>query len=118
MADYKLTISGTTVIRTADGACIPADPANTGYQAYQAWVAAGNTPDPAQTTDEITAAQVAQLSAQAQDALSKSDVTMLRCIEHGITIPTAWVTYRAQLRQVVAGTLTTLPTQPSYPSGS
>ena len=35
------------VTRDADGASIPVDPRNTDWQAYQAWLAAGNAPNPA-----------------------------------------------------------------------
>lgn len=48
MAAYKLTTHGNSVIRTSDGAHIPADPTNTDYQAYIQWDSIpGNTPDPA-----------------------------------------------------------------------
>jgi len=45
MADYQLT-AGDSVIRTEDGACIPADPANRDYAEYTQWLAVPNTPDP------------------------------------------------------------------------
>jgi hypothetical protein len=37
-----------SVIRIADGACIPFAPDNTDYQTYLKWVAEGNTPEPAE----------------------------------------------------------------------
>jgi hypothetical protein len=40
-------ISNHSIYRIADNATIPFDPANTDYQEYLKWVAAGNTPLPA-----------------------------------------------------------------------
>ena len=46
MADYRLTATDASVIRTADSACIPNDPANRDYADYQQWIANGGVPDP------------------------------------------------------------------------
>lgn len=43
---YKLTDTA-NIIRTADSAIIPPNPDNTDYRDYLAWLAEGNTPDPA-----------------------------------------------------------------------
>lgn len=44
---YQQIKDSTSIKRIADGAFIPADPANTDYAAYTAWLAEGNTPEPA-----------------------------------------------------------------------
>lgn len=49
---YKLMLDPITgengcIVRLSDKSCIPFDPANTDYQQYLAWVAAGNQPLPA-----------------------------------------------------------------------
>ena len=47
MIIYKV-INENVVQRLSDNAFIPFDPANTDYQAYLAWLEAGNTPEPAE----------------------------------------------------------------------
>jgi hypothetical protein len=53
MAEYRQLIdpmtgevSDQTILRTADNAYIPTDPANKDYQEYLEWLEKGNEPDP------------------------------------------------------------------------
>lgn len=69
---YKLT-SSTSILRS-DNACIPADPDNTDYQQYLAWLAAGNTPQPADVPS------VADLLARAKDELRALRAPMLDAV--------------------------------------
>lgn len=54
-----------SVIRLADGACIPFDPANTDAQQFAKWLQEGNKPAPAEeggvVTDEWVAETIAKL---------------------------------------------------------
>lgn len=58
---YKQTKDNASIIRLSDNAFIPMDNGNSDYQAYKAWVAAGNKPQPvdAPTFDELVAANTA-----------------------------------------------------------
>lgn len=63
-----------------------------------------------------------QHQAQAQGALDASDITMIRCVEHGVTVPAEWASYRGALRAIVraaSGDPTQpLPSRPAYPAGT
>lgn len=56
---YKLTTIG--VQRLADGAVIPSDTGNRDWRKYLAWVAAGNTPDPADPAPNPASGQIVAL---------------------------------------------------------
>lgn len=82
-----------------------------GWTATQAGITWTFTAPAAPSTDARPAAQL---------ALAKSDVTMIRCFEHAIVVPSAWLAYRSALRAIVAGSDATaaLPAMPAFPPGS
>ena len=61
---YQLTQSD-TILRTADNAFIPPDPANTDYAAYLLWLEAGNTPEPAPEPEPVAEPTAAEKLAAA-----------------------------------------------------
>lgn len=72
---YKLTKSNNSVTRLSDNAYIPFAEGNTDYATYKAWLAAGNTPQPA---DEPALAEVqAQCLSDVDAAAGKVDAKYL-----------------------------------------
>ncbi len=105
--------TGATVLAIADAdwqACL----AVSGYTVV-AGVLTAPTADALAALASAEAALLLKLTAQTTH--NKSDALLIRCLEHGVTIPPAWIAYRFALRQVIAGTLAALPTQPAVPTG-
>lgn len=69
---YKLT-KHTSIIRLADGAFIPNDPANRDYAEYLEWLAAGNTPESADLTPNPRVGEI-------KSRLAQIDIESIRSI--------------------------------------
>lgn len=85
--------------------------------------------DQPMTADEIAArkeevaasaidAPIVQAKQDAVEALEKSDVQILRCIERNIPVPTEWAEYRAVLRLIAKTGMVDIPNPPDYPAGT
>lgn len=110
MYSLKKTPFGDVVTRDADGATVPEDTANRDWQAYQVWIASGNTP----TISAVSGPSA--LIGSASELLAASDITVLRCVESGVPVPPDWSAYRAALREVLSGRASALPTRPAFPA--
>jgi len=59
---------------------------------------------------------------KAQEAINKSDRTIIRCYERGVEVPSTWVSYRNALREIIrtknGDPTAALPAEPTYPSGT
>jgi hypothetical protein len=121
---YSLSSNG-GIIRDADGAFIPDDPANRDYAEYMAWMAEGNEATPYQPP----APTWGDFQSEARDALEATSHTMERITEAVSLGKTtlaaadvvAFMQYRVALRAIVSektGTPGTLPAKPPYPAGT
>jgi len=100
---YQLT--STTAILREDGACIPADPANSDYAAYLAWLAAGNSPQPANVPIFTPVAQLAQLDAEnqlTQRNLREFMLLVVEAMKHGTPIDLSVIPGVAKVIEVEA----------------
>lgn len=68
---YKLT-HGTMIVRMADNAFIPPDPANRDYAEFLAWQEEGNTPEPADPLPPEAASRVRLPKLTLVDRLDKA----------------------------------------------
>jgi hypothetical protein len=89
---YQLT-TGDNILRAADTAFIPPDPANTDYQAYLAWLEEGNTPEPA----PVASVTWDSIRAKRDQIIRETDWTMT---PDASVDQAQWAAYRQILRDL------------------
>lgn len=95
---YKYIANSTSILRLADGAVIPDAPGNADWQIYQAWIAANNTPEPAdpEPTEHANAAALFSIA-----TLEKKQARALREMALGINTATAQTKLEEYEQQIV-----------------
>lgn len=98
-------------VTTDTGLWIPADPENTDWQAYQQWLAEGNTPDPRFSEDELKAKKLAEVSLEVTRLRAIADYT-IKPLQDAVDIDEAgeedlvalklWKKYRIALSKIEA----------------
>jgi uncharacterized protein with NAD-binding domain and iron-sulfur cluster len=95
---YKLNQNSTSITRLADGASIPADPANTDYANYLLWLANGNTPEPADTPPEPTYQQLRA----AEYNLKSTGEQFGMMFDDQVNSTTTWVDWQTEIKTRIA----------------
>lgn len=80
MSDYKLGVSDSYVIRTADGATIPNSQTNPDWIAYQAWLRQGGKPEPEFTEEEIATRDLSVSTAKLE-SLNRNANTQVNALQ-------------------------------------
>lgn len=90
-------------------------------------IAAFDARDATVEVQQFAQARIAAWETRQRNArlmLAASDLTVLRCIEHGVALPAEWIAYRAALRVAVTApdngsdATANFPIRPAYPQGT
>ena len=100
MTVYQITQNPDQIIRLDDGANIPR--VHRWWDDYEAWIAAGNTPQPAPDT------RAADVRGKRDGLISACDWTQAADSPLDAATKAAWAAYRTAFRDV--------PAQPGFPS--
>lgn len=99
---YRL-IKNSDVVLRSDGAFIPNDPENRDRQAFQEWLDAGNTPDPAETPVDAKSSALAAINAACEKAIAAIQAS------YPASEVLSWTKQEAEARSYVADPGATTP---------